>query len=87
MSSVDHAPWLDCFIKSLRQAGIDFPPHVSFDDDGEATLEWWYGTKSLTMTIVNGGQPEVLRSWGLNIFTDMDEPEFCPASLWRWLHT
>lgn len=45
-------------------------PHISKDEDGHITLEWWHGTRKITM------YPHdcmLLKVWGTNVDTEMEE--------------
>jgi hypothetical protein len=41
---------------------------TSTDEDGEQVLEWWHGTRKLTMY-----KSVTLKVWGANIETEMEE--------------
>lgn len=50
--------------------------HVGADEDGNATLEWWLGSRKMTLYTVSREKNEsLLKSWGPNIETEM---EFVP---------
>lgn len=62
-------------------------PHVAANENGEITLEWWEGTRKLTL-FVRADRIEYLRTWGENIENEMDDGTLEDgdfADLWAWL--
>jgi len=62
-------------------------PHVNASEDGEIVLEWWHGTRKLTV-YVGPHQTTYVKSWGPNVVNEMEDgplPEDWVASLWLWL--
>jgi len=63
-------------------------PHVSSDEEGNISFEWWCKPRKLTVYVMPGNT-EAIKVWGLDINTEMEET---PAgtteqrvALWRWL--
>jgi hypothetical protein len=65
-------------------------PHVGVNERGQVTLEWWKGTRSLTIFIRAEDQIEYLKAWGENIESDMEDGELNRladfVALCRWLY-
>lgn len=64
-------------------------PHIGADENGCATLEWWNGTRKLTLYTVSSPFEALLKVWGPNTNADM---EFVPVldahavrQAFRWL--
>lgn len=85
--SIRHAYlWVESLYRDLR-AELWIKPHVSSDEDGDVTFEWWNGRKKLTVYI----SPEtaeyvtVERLDGSSNMEDgsIDTPED-RRMLWRW---
>lgn len=51
-------------------------PHIGADENGCATLEWWNGSRKLTLYTVSSPFEALLKSWGPNTNADM---EFVPV--------
>lgn len=51
-------------------------PHIGADENGCATLEWWNGTRKLTLYTVSSPFEALLKVWGPNTNADM---EFVPV--------
>ena len=50
-ASVTHArSWVEELYRDLS-AGLWIEPHVSADEDGEVSFEWWRGRKKLTVYV------------------------------------
>ena len=68
-------------------------PLVNSNDQGEIVLEWWKGEHELTIKVKENGA-SYLKSWGTDIFTEMEDGHFerkgfdSPLTLlWLWLHS
>jgi hypothetical protein len=65
-------------------------PHVGVNERGQVTLEWWAGTRSLTVFIRSESQVDYLKSWGTNIESEMEDGELSRlsdfAAVSRWLY-
>lgn len=69
-------------------------PHVSADERGQVTLEWWAGagagTRTLTVFVRPGGRVDYLKAWGPDIESEMEDGELSRLSdfavLSRWLY-
>jgi hypothetical protein len=46
-------------------------PHIGTDEHGCATMEWWNGTRKLTLYTVGHPLESLLMSWGANVQQDM----------------
>lgn len=46
-------------------------PHIGADENGCATLEWWNGTRKLTLYAVASPFEALLKSWGPNMDSEM----------------
>jgi hypothetical protein len=51
-------------------------PHISADENGCATLEWWNGTRKLTLYCCSNPFEALLKVWGPNINAEI---EFVPV--------
>ena len=51
-------------------------PQIGADENGCATLEWWNGTRKLTLYCCSNPFEALLKVWGPNINADM---EFVPV--------
>jgi hypothetical protein len=64
-------------------------PHISANEEGEISFEWWEGDRKLTL-YVGSDAMQVVKVWGVHLFDEMDvvtlqsAAEFGP--LWTWLH-
>ena len=65
-------------------------PNISANESGAYVLEWWRGTKKLTIYVDSNGF-EFVKVWGVNIFDEMDdgviESDEGFKELWAWLST
>lgn len=69
-------------------------PHVSADERGQVTLEWWAGsgagTRTLTVFVRPGGRVDYLKAWGHDIESEMADGELSRlsdfAALSHWLY-
>ena len=71
-------------------SGVDWrSPHISANEDGEVSFEWWCGSRKLTLYFGDQSM-QVIKVWGVHVFDDMDgfplthAADFAP--LWTWLH-
>lgn len=79
-------------IDALRSAiGASFhEPHVTFSECDDADcLEWWKGSKNVTVYINAEGIVEGLRVWGVNIHTEMSDFRDVQGLIeaYRWMLT
>lgn len=53
---------------------VSHKPHVGEDEAGNATLEWWSmdGERKLTLYTMHPADESLLKSWGINIETEME---------------
>ena len=62
-------------------------PHISCDENGITTLEWWVDLRKLTMYPEDG---LLIKVWGTNIETEMEEISLSNATAVRaafeWLY-
>jgi len=78
----ENAPAVPGYVASTEGAGTEAGtltglwPHIGADGNGCATLEWWNGTRKLTLYTVSSPFEALLKSWGPNINADM---EFVPV--------
>jgi hypothetical protein len=72
--TVNHLTWLD--------------PLVNFSPLDEIVLEWWNGSRKLTIYIEDSGV-EYIQVWGVSIDNEMADGDASAPStvevLWRWL--
>lgn len=65
-------------------------PHIGVNERGQITLDWWKGTRSLTVFIRSEDQIEYLKAWGKDIETEMEDGELNRladfVALSRWLY-
>ena len=65
-------------------------PHVGVNENGQITLEWWQGDRSLTVFVRSEDQVDYLKAWGKDIVAEMEEGELNRlsdfATLSRWLY-
>ncbi len=65
-------------------------PHISCNERGQVTLEWWKGSRTLTLYVRSGNELDYLKAWGSNIENDMEDgpvggiADFIALS--RWLN-
>ena len=65
-------------------------PFIVMNDEGEIVFEWWREHRKLTLYI--GDSSRFVKSWGPDIFADMDDGELegngedIPDDLWRWIY-
>ena len=68
--------------------GVWRDPHISASEDGEIVFEWWNGQRKVTLYFLPEAM-EVIRSWGTNIDTEMDERPVPSLdrflAVWAWL--
>lgn len=66
------------------------PPHIGSNERGQITLEWWQEQRTLTVFVRSENQVEYLKSWGNDIFNEMEDGElsriFDFIALSRWLY-
>lgn len=73
--------------KNFTQHGLFRNPFVSVSENGEVVFEWWDKDRKLTFYIDNT-EYQFLKSWGPNIFNDMEDGELSDSNLietWLWL--
>ena len=65
-------------------------PHLGSNERGQITLEWWQGTRTLTLFVRSEEQVDYLKAWGSHIENDMEDGEVSRladfAALSRWLY-
>lgn len=71
--------------------GFDWlAPLVNSTDEGEIVLEWWQGSKKITLYI-EGLHISFVRVWGPDIHNEMEEGQLMGWGnffvIWRWLHS
>lgn len=63
-------------------------PLVGADGAGNVVLEWWRGERQLSI-FITPGTVEYLKSWGVHIFSEMEDGDIGNAAqcraLWNWL--
>lgn len=47
-------------------------PQIGADEHDCATMEWWIGTRKLTLYTVGHPRESLLKSWGPNVHSDME---------------
>ena len=86
--------YAEAFISDLYEVTRSTPstwiiPHITTEEAGEVSLEWWHNGKSLTIFVNPSGQIEYLRAWGPHIWNEMEEgigPNVqVLQSIWQWL--
>ncbi len=87
-ASVRHALlWAEDLYRDLS-AGLWIDPHISADEDGEATFEWWKGQKKLTV-YVTSKEVEYIKVEKVNSSLEMEdgfiETPKDRRMLWNWL--
>jgi hypothetical protein len=79
--------WAEGFYRDLK-AGLWIKPHVSADDGGEVTFEWWKGRKKLSVyvspTAVEYVKVEKLDS-SVRVEDGLIDPPKKRLALWHWL--
>lgn len=64
-------------------------PYVSSDEDGHVSFEWWVRERKITIYI-SPNAVEYVKSWGMNILTEMEDGEIESIGTWRalwsWLY-
>lgn len=65
-------------------------PHISANEDGEVSFEWWCGPRKITMYF-GSSTIELIRVWGENIQDEMSHVQVDPdldefAQAWPWLY-
>ena len=65
-------------------------PHISSNERGQITLEWWRNERTLTLFVRSAEQVDYLKAWGSNIESEMEDGEVSRladfAALSRWLY-
>lgn len=65
-------------------------PHIGSNERGQITLEWWQEQRTLTVFVRSENQVDYLKSWGNDIFNEMEDGElsriFDFIVLSRWLY-
>ena len=63
-------------------------PHVSANEDGNVTFEWWHEDRSLTV-YVEPDHTWYVTSWGADVMSEMDDGTADSAEerqdVWKWL--
>jgi len=82
--------WLDAFYDVVTHAAMPWDaPNVTGGSEGEVVLEWWHGTKKLTIYIAPA-RIDYVKVWGTDIDHEMEDGELTTysvfLSLWEWLH-
>jgi len=71
-----------------RSKLMNAAPVVSSDENDVTTLEWWNGTRKLTI-YHKQDKTAYVKVWGPNIFTEMENGVIGSqdemSALWRWL--
>jgi hypothetical protein len=90
--AIEHAR---VFLEGLFQAAAETAygwasPHVSANESGFVVLEWWQGSKKITL-YVTGSEVKYVLVWGEDIDTEMHESEGIShdefKDIWSWLHS
>jgi hypothetical protein len=89
-ASVRHArSWAEELYRDLS-AGLWIEPHVSADEDGEVSFEWWKGRKKLTVYI-SPKAAEYVKVERRDTGTEMEDGDIGPPpkrrELWNWLRS
>lgn len=79
-------------IASMRESVTDWiEPHKTTGESGESSLEWWCGSRELTVYISTSGSADYVISWGADPDTEMSDGELGKPwtfkMLWSWLHS
>jgi len=87
-ASVRHArSWAEALYRDLS-SGLWIEPHVSADEDGEVSFEWWKGRKKLTV-YVTPKAVEYIKVDKTNSSLEMEDGSIkTPVdrrTLWNWL--
>lgn len=77
--------------ETILNSGVQWvDPHISANENGHVTLEWWNNEKSLTLFIRSEKQIEYLKAWGMDITFDMQDGEVSPITSFighfHWLY-
>lgn len=89
-AAVDYAEtWVKALYNDVITMGAEWAtPNVTAGAFGEVVLEWWSGSRKLTVYLEDGAA-EYVKVWGPNITSEMSEGNAKPArarrTLWRWL--
>lgn len=87
-ASVDHAAAvLDTHMYQVLEADLAWlSPHVELNEDGDVVIEWWNGSKKLTL-YVGETATEYVSSWGPDMDGQMDAGVLDGDLLqfWQWL--
>jgi hypothetical protein len=79
--------WAEELYRDLR-AGLWIKPHISADDGGEVTFEWWKGRKKLTV-YVSPAAVEYVKVEKLGSSVKLEDGLIDPSkkrlALWNWL--
>ncbi len=79
---------LDDFVDTIIENGYIWKnPHISSDENGDITIEWYKGKHELHVCISDAEQ-EFIKVWGANIESEMhmsilDKNDY--NNLWNWL--
>jgi hypothetical protein len=81
--------WLDNLNALVAKQQLDWlDPLVNPSPNGEIVLEWWHGSRKLTIYI-DSDSAEYVQVWGADIDREMADGSANQASdvetLWRWL--
>jgi hypothetical protein len=88
--SVKHARLWSKELHETLGAGLWIEPHISADEEGEVSFEWWKGQKKLTV-YVSPREVEYIKVEKVGSSLQMNDgfilsPGECRA-LWKWLHS
>lgn len=65
-------------------------PLVNLSQEGEVVLEWWQGTRKLTIYVSEEHASSFVKVWGANTIAEMEDGEWSTIGdlqeLFRWLH-
>ena len=56
---------------ALAQSTAWTEPHISCNERGHVTLEWWKGSQTLTLYVRSANKLDYLKAWGSNIDSEM----------------
>jgi hypothetical protein len=83
------AEWLPNILDLCMKLGGWSRPHMSSTADGEVVLEWWKGTRKLTVYFSDTGA-EYIKVWGPDMDSEMTSGElnhWSFISAWSWLRS
>ncbi len=73
---------------SIRHNRVWLNPNVTMSPEADIVLEWWYGTKKLTIYVSATGASFVC-VWGSNVHDEMEDGPLnsheVASRLWLWL--